>query len=90
MPGDDDFSAGLGITPFARMLGTDCKISEVYSFHFLAAFQRGFDNFKNGLDDITLQALHGKQAGIEFADPYRPGEPLAGLRRDLGRFGNSL
>jgi hypothetical protein len=42
-----------GLRPLRGCLVRTAKISEVYNFYWFAAFQRGFDNLENGLDNIS-------------------------------------
>jgi hypothetical protein len=53
-------SSRLRIAPSALVLGADGKFSKVYNSHFLAPFQRGFDDLERDLDKIR---------GVVFGDP---------------------
>ena len=46
MPGNQDFSSGCGITPFARVLGTCNKTTKAGNFYWFTSSQRGFDDLE--------------------------------------------
>jgi len=52
MSRNHDLRAGFGIMPCAAILGPNEKVSEVPYFYFFTAFQKVFNDFEHGLDDI--------------------------------------